>query len=94
MTLKMQQTGTGRLAEKGIAITEFCGAPSGQKTRGFKEELATSPSDELLCCACRYPACPPITPFMWSMTRLCSSCGLNRMTSASSPTLTVCPGGQ
>ncbi len=48
MTLKMQQTGTGRLAEKGIAITEFCGAPSGQKTRGFKEELATSPSDELL----------------------------------------------
>jgi hypothetical protein len=35
MTLKMQQTGSGRLAEKGIAITEFCGAPSGAKNQGI-----------------------------------------------------------
>jgi len=31
---------------------------------------------------------------MWSMTSECSFCGLNRMTSASAPTFTVCPGGQ
>ena len=60
----------------------------------YHPDVDSNASDGLLCCACRYPACPPITPFMWSMTRLCSSCGLNRMTSASSPTLTVCPGGQ
>jgi hypothetical protein len=35
MTLKMQQTGTGRLAEKGIAITDFGGAPSGAKNQGI-----------------------------------------------------------
>ena len=37
---------------------------------------------------------PAITPSMWSMTWLCSCCGLNRITSASSTTRTLWPGGQ
>lgn len=54
-------------------------------------------------CGPAFPAIPggsrrtpqPASLFsMWSMTSECSFCGLNRMTSASAPTFTVCPGGQ
>ena len=37
---------------------------------------------------------PAIVAIMWFMTSPCSACGLKRITSASSTTRTLCPGGQ
>jgi len=37
---------------------------------------------------------PPICASMWAITCECSTCGLKRMTSESTMTRTLCPGGQ
>ena len=40
------------------------------------------------------PLSPCTFRIMWSMTWLCSCCGLNMTISASASTCTLCPGGQ
>ncbi len=75
----------------GARLVEFRAVPVAGLLRCCQEVAVADPPSGMLV---PHPCQPPILAIMWSSTAVCSTCGLKRMTSASSVTRTLWPGGQ